>query len=159
MKLDILERDADKPLPEETARQMNCNTSDRASCKKILMRALEQQYPMMDFPMRQTLVEHYLDNPNDEPEEVVKRAPKNYFDESKATINPPQYPSLPLVAQEGDIFSLENNNSTTINEDGEQPPGGRGILIGDRSSQGEGESEEGTTTTEGEIAASETLGA
>lgn len=88
-KREILEHDADKPLPEETAKQLGCNISDRLPAKLRLMKLLQASYPQLDFLMLQTLVEHYLDHPDDKPEDVTRRAPKDYFDEKKATSKPP----------------------------------------------------------------------
>lgn len=88
-KREILERDADKPLPQETADELKCSVNDRFPAKLALMKKVKEQYPALDFLMIQSVVEHYLDNPRDTPEDITRRAPKDYFDESKAVSSAP----------------------------------------------------------------------
>lgn len=47
--------------------------------KRKYMVAMHQAYPELDWLMIQLLVEHYMRYPDDTPEQVLAKAPKNYF--------------------------------------------------------------------------------
>jgi len=90
---DILARDKDVPLPDFFKGQYGAaqgQLPDRLAVKKALMQAMTLQYPNLDFVMRLALVEHYLNKPDDTPEDLVARAPRNYFDEKNVKVHPPQ---------------------------------------------------------------------
>lgn len=98
---DIMDRDAHVPLCHFFRGKYGAEGDAlplRSSVKRDLMRAMAIAYPVFDFVMRLTLVEHYLDNPEDTPEELLARAPKNYFDEknAKITVSNPQPPQPPV---------------------------------------------------------------
>lgn len=55
------------------------NELDSANLKKTLMHAIEATYPELDLLMRELAVDYYLSNPDDSPEDILRKAPKEYF--------------------------------------------------------------------------------
>lgn len=106
-------------LPEETARQLHCNVEDYDGARHMLIKALKDRYPEFDYLMLVTSVEHYLDHPNDTPEDILARAPKNYFHEDNAKVHPPsrEFQGLKITEFNG-ILPVHG------------PPGGRGTIVG-----------------------------
>lgn len=134
---DILDRDAHVPLCDFFRGKYGAEKDTlplRSAVKRDLMRAMAMAYPDFDFVMRMTLVEHYLDNPEDTPDQLLARAPKNYFDEknAKVTISNPQPPQPPM---EHPLPLLEEQEEEEEGFEAEGPPGGRGTLIGDNNGE------------------------
>lgn len=117
---DILDRDAHVPLCHFFRGKYGAEGDAlplRSAVKRDLMRAMAVAYPVFDFVMRLTLVEHYLDHPEDTPEELLARAPKNYFDEknAKVTVSNPQ-PPQPPVEYPVDLIEEEEDEEETSEE-------------------------------------------
>ena len=55
------------------------NDLDSHNLKKTLMHAIETTYPELDLLMRELAVDYYLSNPDDSPEDILNKAPKDFF--------------------------------------------------------------------------------
>lgn len=108
--------DADKPLPEYFRGRYGTEPGQlppRLYVKKLLFREMKSAYPRFDYLMLTSMIENYLDHPEDTPEKLLERAPK-------LPISPP-----PVGDQQKQ--DLKETNDLGV----EGPPGGRGILQGD----------------------------
>lgn len=101
---------------------------DRQSVKTRLMLLLHAQYPGLDYLMLETVVDHYLDHPDDGPDEVINRGKEgleNYFmspDSKGPTVRfkHDPYPDLPKEP-EADFETAEGLEKLTLEDAKEEP--------------------------------------
>lgn len=120
-----IHRDAHIPLTDEVFKSpIDGSMPERPALKRTLIEALHAVYPSLDFPMLIAVVEHYLEHPRDTPDQLLERAPKDMFDESKANMTPvenpasgPQHLTEATILEEVDQEEDREETSTQEEED------------------------------------------
>jgi len=86
-------------VPKEEVYTPDGTQPDREATFKRLMQLLHERYPGLDYLMLQTVVDHYLDFPDDGPEEVIRKGQERI----------PEYFMRPESEEEGPRVTFQHD--------------------------------------------------